>query len=325
MTKEITEDRGDLVEQDDETLQGGQTDDTVDLKDEKAEAGSDGDKKVVADAEEKVEADGKDDADAEVEEDGEDGEKDAKSKKIYIPKERFDSAVKKARLAEEAAVKRAEALETQLKAQQGKVDAEKIDKEIDELSDKLDDAVRDGVKEEAKRLRAEIRAKTQMLADARAEVKAQYATAMAVEQIRYNALVDRMEIEHPELNPDNEDTFDEELVAEVSELKTAFEKSGLSSSESLSKALKAVYRNGPKPADEKKVDAKDKADDRKADSVAKGLDTKKKQPPGPGIKAGASSDKAGKKEASLNVGRMSDKEFDKLPEDERKRARGDTL
>lgn len=255
---------------------------------------------------------------------------------ITIPKARFDQAVNKARAAEKVERERADKLEAELQASKGTVDFEKLEKDIDGLEDKLEDAIKDGNVEAKQRIRREIRQKNSQMAEAKAAAYSQHATAVAVEQIRYDALVERMEAEHPELNPDL-DTFDEDKVAAVMVYKSDAEAAGKSSTVALKQALQAVYGNAaPKPvakkaeekADEKgQEDLKKKADDTAADrkeaAVKKGLDTKGKQPSNE--KAGIDSDKAGKSGKSVDIVKMSDKDFEKLEEDEIKRLRGDNV
>jgi hypothetical protein len=140
-----------------------------------------------------------------------------------------------------------------------------------------------------------------------------------------------MEAEHPELNPDNEEGYDEDAVAEIAELKEAFEAKGASSSEALTKSLRLYYK-GAKPKDEPKEEAKDEskkseaeeeAARRKAEAVKKGLDTKGKQPSDK--KTGLDSDKAGKKSKEADITKLSDEEFAKLDKEEKKRMRGDIV
>lgn len=307
---ENNEDRGDDV-----IVTGDEPGDTGDLKEEGKVEGEDK-------SEDKSGAKGEDTG----EDKGED-----KGDEPRIPKSRFDQAVGKARAAEKAALEKAEKLEAELAASKGTVDFAKLEKDIDDLEDKLEDAIKDGNVEAKQRIRREIRQKNGQMAEAKAAAYSQHATAVAVEQIRYDALVERMEAEHPELNPDNEDSFDEGVVAEVMDYKSAFEAKGESSTVALKKALKAVYGNA-KPAEKKEESAKKeepaakaeaKAAERKEEAVKKGLDAKNKQPSNE--KAGVDSDKAGKSGKSTDVTKMSEKDFDKLDEDELKHLRGDNV
>lgn len=312
--------RGDVIPDGDEA---GDTADQKALAAKEAEAKAASEKDVATkEAEAKAKAENEEAAKKALEE---------KDKKDHmIPKARFDEAVKKAREEAQVATKRADDLEAQLKASQGEVDAKKLLAEIDTLEDELEKAIADGNLEAKKRLRQEIRDKNQTIAEARASALAARATAVAVEQIRYDALVKTMEAEHPELNPDSEDTFDKDVVTELLELKEAFEKAGHSSSAALEKSLKAVYRNGPKPpkneaAEKAKAEAKAKADAeaerRKEEAAKRGKEAEGKQP---AASDGVASDKGGKDvDPSKNAHKLSDKEFDKLSEEDLKKARGD--
>lgn len=254
-----------------------------------------------------------------------------------IPKSRFDQAVKKARDAEAKANEKAEKLEAELAATKGSVDFAKLEAEIETLEDELEEAIKDGNVEAKQRIRREIRAKNGQVSEAKAAAYSMHATAVAVEQIKYDALVERMETEHPELNPDNEDTFDEDKVAEVWDLKTSFEAKGEASTAALKKALKYVFgqakpeaKKAEEKADESKqapADLKKKADDeaarRKAEAVKKGLAVKETQPSNE--KAGVDSNQKGKSGKDVDINKMSDKDFDRLDDAELKRMRGDNV
>lgn len=321
MTEKVTEDRGDAL-----VLTGDEAGDTADLKAKEAEVAA---AKEVAD---KATAD-KEAADKAASEKEATDKAAADGKKISIPKERFDEAVGKARAEAAAAQKALAEAQGKLKQMEGQIDAGKVELEIDKLEDELDKARADGKAEEVARLRKEIRGKMQALSHAQARAEAVYATAVAVETVKYDAAVTRMEVEHPELNPES-DTYDEARVAEVQEFKDAFEAAGKSSTEALQKALKAVYRGGDKPAaDDKakekaaaetKARAEAEAAKRKEEAVKRGLDAKAKQPAD--TKGGGDSDKNGKSDdPAANAAKLSDREFDKLTEDELKKARGDSL
>lgn len=253
---------------------------------------------------------------------GEEEEKDPKAK-LTIPKAVFDERIKKVREREEVANRRAEEAEAKLKAQAGDIDVAKIDAEIDELEEKLEKAVADNNPELKKQYRTEIRAKVQAIAEARASVQAQYQSAVAIEQIRYDAAVSRMEMEHPEMNPDNDETYSQEAIDELTDLKEAYEAKGDSSTVALNKALRVIYKGAKPPEKEdKKEDAEKKGEARTEAAVKAGLEAKKKQPSS--AKVGLASDKAGKAgDAAKDVLKMSDKEFDKLDKDALAKARGD--
>lgn len=320
MTDKV-EDRGDHLQAADH--------ETVDPKAEEAKAAE------AKAAEEKAAADAKAAEDAKTAEEKAAAEKAEREKDIRIPKSRMDEAVKKARAEAETAHRALAEANAKLKAAEGSVDAAKIEARIGELEEELDKAVADNDKTQIKQLRTDIRSLERVLSDSRAEAKAAYATAVAVEQVRYDAVVQRMEMEHPELNPEEEDTYDQEKVDEVLELKEAFEAKGLGSSESLKKSLGVLYRGAPAPdkkpeqSEAEKKAAKEKADaeaaKRKEEAVKKGLDAKGKQP-ADNKAVGADADKAGKAgDPAAEAAKMSDREFDKLTPEELARARGDIV
>lgn len=284
-----------------------------------------GDDEVVIDS--NVVVDDKTDLETKVEETPE--EKEAREieevkAKLTIPKAVFDERIAKARAKEQAERERADKAEATLKAQKGDVDADNIETQIDKLETDLEAAIADNNAEKKVHIRKEIRALNQQLADARAAVHAARATAIAVEQIRYDALINTMETEHPELNPDNEEAYDEDVVAEITDYKEAFEAKGLSSSEALKKALRAVFKPVAKVDKDEKEDVASVASKRKEAAVAAALAAKGKQPIDT-KKSGLDSDKGGKSGTSADIAKMSQKEFDKLTPEELSKARGDTI
>jgi len=327
--QDINEDRGDVVTASDES---GDTDDQN--KDVRSEDAGDLNKDSEGDKDDKSK-----DADAD-DKQGDEGDKKSDKKddkeEPRIPKSRFDQAVAKARKEAEIAQQKLAELEEEMEAQRGILDLEKVENEIDALEDKLEEAIKDGNAETKQRLRKEIRRKNQEIAEAKAAQHAARATAAAIEKVTYDALVKELEVQHPELNPENEDTYDDDAASEIMELKEAFEAKGHGSTEALRKAVRAVYGRAPaKPkADESKDDksedpeAKRKAEEaaakRKEEAVKKGLEAKGQQP-ADSKKAGLDSDKAGRKGSLKDPDKLSEAEWDKLTDEEKARMRGDIL
>ena len=268
--------------------------------------------------EEKVEAEAKDE-----------DKSDEKDEGKFVPKGRFDKAVEKEREARKAAEARELELRSQLRKQGDDDSAAKVEEEISALEDKLDQAIADGDADAKKAIRAQIREKTQGLAEARAAKQAAYATALAVEKVQYANAVQVLEAQFPQMNPDA-DEFDQEVVGELLELKEAYEAKGMGSTDAIKKAAKYVFRTAPaevkkeaakKEATEaEKAEAADKAAKLKEEAIKRGLAAKGKQPPV--TQSGKSSDKGGQG-AEANVAKMTDKDFAKLPDDEKARLRGD--
>jgi hypothetical protein len=273
-------------------------------------------------------------------------EKAEKEKNVQIPKARFDEAVGKERKAREEAEKRATEAEGKLaeKAANASSDAEKLQKEIDGLEDQLEAKMTEGTPAERKAIRQQIREKSAALIQAEVDKKAAYASAVAIEQVRYDNLVERSETDYPFLNPDVEATYNETLATEVVELKAAFEASGMGSTEALRRSLRTLApalkaakeaaaagdEEAKKKAEEEaKAAAEDagkkpeiKAAERREAAVAEGLKAKKGQPAAKTDAVGSQGKDAGKEP---KVGELSDADYDKLPEEAKKKARGDTL
>ena len=326
---DIKEDRGDVVD-----ATGDESGDTDDQKNDDVGSedagelneegkGDKDDKSKDADAGDKSKDDKKDEK---------------KDEEPRIPKSRFDQAVAKARKEAEEAQRKLAELEEEMEAQRGQLNFEKIEEEIDALEEKLEDAIKDGNAETKQRLRKEIRRKNQEIAEAKAAQHAARATAAAIEKVTYDSLVKELEVQHPELNPDNEDTYDDDAAQELMELKEAFEAKGHGSTEALRKAVRAVYGRAPaKPKvgeskdddagnedDEAKKKAEEAAAKRKEEAVKKGLDAKGQQPVD-SKEAGLDSDKAGRKGSLKDPNKLSEAEWDKLTDEEKARMRGDIL
>jgi colicin import membrane protein len=255
-----------------------------------------------------------------------------------VPQARMKEAVEKERAAREAAEARLKAAEDKLRASEKTLDPEAVEAEIGELEAQVDQAVADGDKAKAADLRKQIRGKMQALATAEATQRAAHATAMAVEQVRYDAAVATLEAAHPVMNPDS-DQYDEAVVAEITELKGAYEATGMGSTDALRKAAKYVFKVAPEAAKqeikdeetpeekkareaEEKTAAKATADaaaKAKEEAIRRGAAARQAQPP---RGEGRTSNKDGQ---VLSVGKMSDKDFEKLTDEERARLRGDSL
>lgn len=271
-------------------------------------------------------------------------EKTAREASMTIPKSRFDEAVAKERVAREAAEKRVAEFEAKSKKEAAGADVAKLRTEIDALEDQLEAKMTEGTPAERKMIRAQIREKQEVLSDAKASAKATMATALAIEQMRYDGAVEKLEGEYPFLVAGSED-FNQTITGEVLELKAAYEASGLASSEAIKKAVKvlepslkaakeALKKVDPaaakvaeeaakKAAEEAAEKAKTKIDEeterkRREEAVKKGLEAAAATPA-----AAKVAGKVDSKVPNLDPKKMSTKDFDALPEEELKRLRGD--
>lgn len=234
---------------------------------------------------------------------------------------------------------RREALEQQLsKFQQGQQVAATND-EITQLEDKLiaketeyNKAVADGELDKANKLMRDIRTMDRDINDKRTNMNIQAAEARAVERVRYDTLVDRMEEAYPQLDPKHQD-FDKDKTTEVLELKAAYQATGYTPSQALQKAIKLVMP--PKTLAQEtaaeatpRVSAEDaakaKAEARAAEQRKKNADVAGRQPPAT-TKVGQDHDKLGGQISAKDVLKMSQDDFMKLDEKTLAAMRGDEL
>lgn len=234
---------------------------------------------------------------------------------------------------------RREALEQQLsKFQQGQQVAATND-EITQLEDKLiskeaeyNKAVTDGEVDKANTLMREIRMLDRDIGSKRMTMDIQAAEARAVERVRYDTLVERMEEAYPQLNPEHTD-FDKTKTAEVLELKAAYQATGYTPSQALQKAIKLVMPPKTKaqevaaeatPRVSAEDAAKAKAEARALEQRKKNADVAGKQPPAT-TKVGQDHDKLGGQISAKDVLKMSQDDFMKLDDKTLAAMRGDEL
>jgi predicted nucleic acid-binding Zn-ribbon protein len=187
----------------------------------------------------------------------------------------------------------------------------------------------DGEIDKATALMAQIRRTEREMAEAKSDMKIHAAEIRNTERARYNISLERIEAAFPTLNPDHAD-YDEEAMAEVADLKSAYEMKGLTPTQALQKAVKLIVE--PRTTKQEvattsapRVTEKDVAAERKTAAVKKVADAVAKQPPSL-AKVGLNSDKAGGGRIDARaVMNMSQKEFASLNDETLAQMRGDTL
>lgn len=300
--KESTpEERGDFVKEDDEAEE--------EEKEEAEEAEG-----------EEPEAE-KEAAEEEEEEEPEDPRASGRGHKVPIS--RLNAVIGQRREAE-ARVKQ---LETELKQLQGGTAKGKSDP-ISEINDKLEtlyeeveEARLNGKAKDAAVLQRRIDALNREIGKYEASAIAVRSSLTAAYNAAYDAYVEEIEVKFPELNPDNEQLFDPGLASEIIELREAFQAKGVAPKVALQRALGYVFNDKYLETGTahlyQKAPEKGKAKPKPADIVKKNLDVAKRQP--------ANLEGTGRdgRSAKIDVERMSDEEFDKLPESTRARLRGD--
>jgi hypothetical protein len=242
-----------------------------------------------------------------------------------IPKDRFDEAVNRERSAREVAERQAAELSRQLADVSRSKSVETVVAEIDDLRGKEHQALLDGKKEDAQAFAAEASRKERQLQITQSQNLTAEAKEQAKEEIRFELTVERMETEHPLLNPDHDD-YDQDVVDDVLGWQQVYmAKKGLSPSKALAEAVKKVLADVPAAAvvePAKGLGAgKQVASDRKQAAVAKNVDAAKRQPAGT-KDVGVDSDKIGTAKA-IDVDKLTYEEFAALPESTKAELRGD--
>lgn len=266
---------------------------------------------------------------AEKAEGGEEDEAKSKKKDARIPESRHKAILEKER------EKRAE-VERQLAQYQQGQQVASINTEITKLEDavaKMDKEynalLTDGETEKAAEKMAEIRRLERDMAEAKSDMKIQAAEARATERARYNIALERIEGAFPELNPDH-DSFDEDTMSEVVDLKEAYQLKGLTPTAALQKAVKLLVeprttKQEVATTSQPRVDEKSVSAERKKEAVEKTAKAVGKQPPNLS-KVGQDSDKlGGGKLDARQVMNMSQKDFSELSEADLAILRGDEI
>ena len=200
------------------------------------------------------------------------------------------------------------------------------------LEKEYNKALADGELDKASTIMRNIRAAERQIADAKVAMSMQAAEARAYERVRYDAVLDRLEEAYPVLS-EGSDEYDEGIVAEMVELKGAYQLKGYSPAEALQKAAKVLLgasttRQKHATTADVRVDkddlAKATAEERKKAAVARNVDVAKKTPAN-AAHVGLDSDKAGGAITAKDVIRMPHDEFVKLDERQLAKMRGDEI
>jgi hypothetical protein len=198
---------------------------------------------------------------------------------------------------------------------------------IESLEKEYNKLLADGEIEKASAKMTEIRRMEREVTEYRTAKQAELAQAQAVETVRYQTTLERVEAAFPVLNEDHED-YDEEVVGEVAALMKSFRATGDSASAALQRAVKYVLRPETKKQESAtetkvRVDSKAVEKTRREQAIERNVDAAKRTPANT-AKAGTDNTDGGVLTAD-KVMKMSQAAFAKLDEKELERLRGDTL
>lgn len=252
-----------------------------------------------------------------------DGERDDKGR--FIPLNRHEKVLNAERTARETAERELAELRATMKKVDSNADIEKIESEIQALELEREAALLDGNKEKAAGLSKDIRMKERVINEVATTHKSGQAESAAVERVRFDMAVDKLEELYPVLKSDNEN-FDQEIVDDILDLQKVYMgRYKLSSSEAIVKAAGKVL-GGAKPAEVEPVGlakGKEVAADRKQAAVAKNVDAAARQPAST-KDVGINSDKDGVT-GKVDVNTLTGEEYAALPAATKARLRGDSV
>lgn len=262
--------------------------------------------------------------------DGKEVPRDEKGR-FAIPKERFDEAVGKERVARESAERRAEEAERRLEETAANAvitqNFEQAEAEIVELEKQYTAAMLDGDGDKAALFQGQIRRATQALSEERSQQRATIVAANALESDRVDAVVARLEADNPVLNPKSELYRPKLVRAILNEQRFLISSEGLAPSAALKRAAEEAVAELPAPVAVKEGLAEaqdDKGKGRKPEAVKRNLAAANKQPSN--LKeVGMDSDKFGQNAPFPKASDLTREEFDALPESTKAKMRGDFI
>lgn len=234
----------------------------------------------------------------------------------FIPKDRFDEAVRKERAEKEILANRLKEFEERDAQSRVSADFAEAQRAVKEMIKQHTSLLADGELEKAANLMEQILDLKEAVAERKAEFKADHAKNAAKEEVRYDATVARLEADFPVINPDHAD-YDPATVRRVQAYMTGLmQTERMSAAQALKEACDTLLQ-APK-----KADAEDLGMRRKEAAVQKAMDAKAKQPPST-KDVGLDHDKTGGALDASAIMKMSWDEFVKLPDSKLAEMRGD--
>ena len=246
----------------------------------------------------------------------------------FIPLDRHEKLLKKERA-------RREELEAQLSQSragqqmaQANEDLSRVEDELVAMEAKYNDLLAEGDTQAAAQLMTQIRRKNAELNSITAAQRDAEVMARAVEKVRFDEALDRIEEAYPELDPDS-DEYDEDTYQDVYDLMMAGRQRGLGATKALQRAVARVM--GAETTAQKRattatprVDENDVASRRRGEAVRRNLDAARRTPPAT-HRISANNDAAGGALTAKAVMSMSEDDFEKLSDKDLARLRGDVL
>lgn len=284
-----------------------------------------GDEAAAAAAVAKAELDKNEESDKAAAEEIDDKGRDEKGR--FIPKERFDEAVQRERDEKSRIASRLHELERREADRAISENVEEAAAAIKTLIGEHTTLISDGELDKASEKMSQIIQLQGNMQERRAAAMATASATQAKSEVQYDAVVARLEMDYPEINPEDTENFDRESVRRVQAYMTGLiQMDSMTPSMALQEAVSTIL--GAKRAEQNQTDAdKQKEADaeglrRKEAAVKKNVDAQGKQPAN--LKdVGQDHDKEGGSLDAAAVMKMSWEEFVKLPEEKLSEMRGD--
>lgn len=274
----------------------------------------------------------------EVDDDDENASAEAKAAKkakkdTRVPLARHEALLKKERDERERVERELNALKVGQEVAKTNERLTEAENQLVKLETEYSKLLTDGEAAQAAAKMTEIRKLERSIIQSKAAMETQAAEARAVDRVRYDTTLERLEDAFPAINPDHAD-YDQAQAAEVIELRDAYIATGkFSRADALKKAAKVLLGAG-NTRQERAVDtevrvdkdavAKAAAEERRLAQIKKNADAAAKQPPN-SDKVGQDHDKMGGKLDHKKVMSMKYEEFAKLSDADLAELRGDTV
>lgn len=243
----------------------------------------------------------------------------------FIPKDRFDEAVKRERDEKERLASRLAELERREADRAVATDLQEASAALKEMIKEHTTLLADGELDKAAELMGSILQLQGDMADRRAQAHADQGRSQAKNEIQYDAVVARLEAEYPEINPEDTENFDRAAVRRVQAYMTGLiNMEKMTPAQALQEAVTTLLGGSRAAGDANARNAAELGVRRKTAAVTAALDAKKRQPANT-RDVGQDHDKTGGALDANAVMKLSWEEFIKLPEEKLSALRGDTV
>ena len=245
-----------------------------------------------------------------------------KEKDIRIPKARLDQELEKNRKLRQ----QLEALEREretARAQDKEANkARGLEEKIATLEAEYEQFMADGATDKAAAKTKAIRLAERELNELNSHTMSERARDTIKEELRVETLIESFTERYAAVNPDAEE-YDQDVVDQIEGLRSLYLGRGMRPSEALKDAFEKVMRRAepPEQPPAKGLSSVPNAETRKRAALDKALEAKGKQPARQ--VAGKDSDKKGGGYEPEKLALLNDEEWDKLPQDVIRKARGD--